>query len=136
MKLFLLVIGLFIAAATLGEGASKTGKLVGHVDIGPLTPVERPGVKKKVPPEMYKQYTVQVTQPGPHNSHMKSHLIKIVATLKLSANGDFSTNLAPGTYDVRISSTKPMFRTLAPQEVKIVAGKTTRADIEIDTGIR
>jgi hypothetical protein len=136
MKLFLLASSLILALFTLAQGAGKTGKLVGHVDIGPLTPVERPGVKIKVPPEMYRQYTIVISQRGPHNGMMKSHMRRLVANLKLSDTGDFSTNLAPGDYLVAVRSEKPMRVPTPEQEVTIVAGKTKKVKIEIDTGIR
>jgi hypothetical protein len=115
----------------------KNGHLVGHVDIGPLTPVERPGVKPVVPPAMYRQYTVSITQPGPHNGPMRSHLLRMVTTLKLSDKGDFQVDLPPGLYRVDLKTAKPTVPQLPQsQEVTVRAGKSTKVEFRVDTGIR
>lgn len=139
VRLFVNVIALIFATliSALAFGSEpKTGKLVGHVDIGPLSPVERPGPKPTVPPEMYKRYTVQILQPGPHNERMRSHLLRLVTELKLTDKGDFSVDLIPGEYRVGIKSTQPMIHAPTDQFVTISAGKTTKIAIRIDTGIR
>ncbi len=135
MRLFIATITLAVAALALAQ-APKTGKLTGHLDVGPLSPVERPGVKPKVPPEVYKRYTIMVTQHGPQNGHVKSHLIRVVKQLPVSAKGDFSVDLAPGVYQVGVSPTDHMLRTPPAKEVTIVAGKTVKVDLYVDTGIR
>ena len=126
---------LFAASVAASATEPKLGRLVGHVDIGPISPVERPGVKVKVPPEMYKHYTVLVTQPGPHNGQMKSMMIRLVARLKLDSNGDFSTNLRPGEYNLKVEPTNKITRSDA-KTVMIKAGQTTRVTLSVDTGIR
>lgn len=133
-----LLLALFLALASFAVAHNtKTGKLVGHVDIGPLTPVERPGHKQKVPPEMYKRYKVTVMQPGPHNGQMKSHMLRLVADLKLNSDGDFSTDLAPGEYRIEVHAVSPNSRPMPEAKtVNITAGKTTRVTFSIDTGIR
>lgn len=132
----LLVLLASLAVGSAMAGPAKTGKLVGHVEIGPNSPVERPGHPVKTPPEVYKRYTVMVTQRGPHNGQMKSMLIRVVAQLKLSATGDFSTDLPPGEYQVGVSTPIQLMTKPPQQTVKIVAGKTTKVTIKVDTGIR
>jgi hypothetical protein len=114
----------------------QEGHLVGHVDIGPLTPIERPGHKPVVPPEMYRRYTIEVTQRGPQTGQIKSHMVRMVATVKISDKGDYSIDLLPGDYQVGIKSAQPMMRQFQPQDVKIRSGKTTKLNLKIDTGIR
>lgn len=135
MKAFLVLLASLAVGLALA-GPAKTGKLAGHVEVGPNSPVERPGHPAKTPPEVYMRYTVMVTQRGPHNGQMKSMLIRIVAQLKLSATGDFSASLPPGEYEVGVSTPIQLMAKPKQQTVKIVAGKTTRVTIKIDTGIR
>jgi len=135
MKHFLIALASCALTFGLAQGA-KTGKLAGHVDIGPVTPVERPGHPAKVPPEWYKRNTVVITQRGPHNGHMQSHLIRLVAELKLSGTGDFAINLNAGEYQVGVKSTQPMRQPPTQKTVMIVAGKTVTLTFHVDTGIR
>src|SRR5579862_4781014 len=85
------------------SASPKKGTLVGHVDVGPLSPVEKVGEKKKVPPDVYKRYQVMVTQHGPQNGQMKSMLMRVVAHVKLSATGDYTVDLDPGVYQVSVT---------------------------------
>ncbi|HVT12545.1 MAG TPA: hypothetical protein VHE55_09775 [Fimbriimonadaceae bacterium] len=123
-------IGLSIAAP------AKTGKLVGHVEVGPISPVERPGHPAKIPPSVYKKYTVMVTQRGPHNGQMHSMLIRVIAQLKLSPTGDFKADLPPGEYQVGVETPVQLMTKPSQQTIKIVKGKTTKVTIKVDTGIR
>jgi len=134
MKAILLTIIALLVTLTMAASPKK-GKLAGHVDIGPISPVQHIGKKDKVPPEMYKRYMVVVTQGGPRNQKMKSHLIRVVANVKLSATGDYSVDLDPGEYQVGVNGAS---RLLLPstQGVKIIAGKTTKLNLHVDTGIR
>lgn len=127
---------LCVFAACSFAQAVKKGKLVGHLEIGPLSPVERPGHKQVAPPAMYKKFTVLVTQRGPHNEKMSSHLIRVVANLKLSPKGDFSTDLDPGEYQVSVRTTERMMHVPDQRTINIAAGKTTRIELKFDTGIR
>ena len=131
-----LLLGILFAASFATGAPAQTGKLVGHVDYGPVRPIEHPGEKHVIPPAVLKKLVVLVTQPGPHNNRMKSHMLRLVAQLKLTPNGDFSTTLTPGEYRVSITSDPPLMHAPAPQEIKIVAGKTTTVRIKVDTGIR
>ena len=58
-----------------------------------------------------------------------------VATATTSGFGTYRVVLRPGTYVVR-SPRKLIFGTLAPRTVRVVAGRFTVANFEIDTGIR
>ncbi|HWA84390.1 MAG TPA: hypothetical protein VG820_13190 [Fimbriimonadaceae bacterium] len=135
MKALLILLALS-AVGMAAAGPSKTGKLVGHVEVGPISPVERPGHPAKVPPSVYKKYTVMVTQRGPHNGQMHSMLIRVVAQLKLSPTGDFKADLPPGEYQVGVETPIQLITKPAQQTIKIRAGKTTKVTIKVDTGIR
>jgi hypothetical protein len=135
MNRVLLVLLLAFTSLAIAD-RPKTGKLTGHVSLGPISPVERPGHKQRVPPEMYKHYQISVTQPGPHNGMMKSHMLRVVATLKLTSDGDFSTDLPPGEYRVEVRAEPSPMHLPPSQTVTISAGKTTRVTFSVDTGIR
>src|SRR5258708_3481322 len=116
MKLHILLAVFALAAVSLAS-SPQMGKLVGHVEIGPISPVERPGQKQVVPPSMYSHYEVLVTQHGPQNSRMKSHLVRIVAHLKLSATGDFAMSLPAGDYQVSVVADKQAMKAPVQQAV-------------------
>jgi hypothetical protein len=140
IMLVLLILATAIALAQVpasGPAAGpRPGRLAGHVEIGPVTPVERPGHKVKVPPEWYKHYTISITQRGPQSGQMRSHLLKMVKQVKLSGEGNFSVDLNPGPYVVRVTCDSPNKRLPPSQDVMVTAGKTTQVDFHVDSGIR
>jgi hypothetical protein len=135
MKPILLLVSAVIVSA-FAQPVSKMGKLVGHVEIGPISPVQRQGQKEVVPPEVYKRYLVLVTQPLIKTERMRSMAIRIVAKLKLSDKGEFSTDLAPGSYQVEVTSPGRVMPVPVRKEVMISARKTTKVTLKVDTGIR
>lgn len=98
-----------------------TGRLEGFVDVGPLTPAEKPGDVKMPPPGMFKGSTV--TLKGP-----------VSKTLSAEAHGMFTADLKPGKYTLTTDYKSP--RPAAPVEVTIKAGTLTKATIQVDSGIR
>jgi hypothetical protein len=135
MNRLLLAIFSFAAAVALAAGP-RTGKLIGHVEIGPLSPVQRPGHDPKPSPEMYARYHVLVTKAGPQGGEMKSQLRVVVAKLKLTDSGDFSTDLVAGTYQVSVVPKQMGMHPPVVKEVTVATGKTTKVVLKVDTGIR
>ena len=101
-----------------------TGTIIGKVSIGPLCPVE--------------------PCPGPQTDPYSSR--KVVLTpesggspiyLDLDSAGNFSGNIMAGTYEVTITDCDFLgCRYSLPKIVTIEGSKTTKIDIDIDTGIR
>ena len=138
MKRFLLpVSALLLASCAVSASAElqkapKVGTLVGHVDVGPLIPSHR-GHNPNISPEVFKKYTVKVTQHGPQNGQARSMLIRVVAHSKLSATGDFRIILPAGKFQVGINSMVQLLKNPVQQDVTISAGKITRVTIHVDT---
>jgi hypothetical protein len=108
----------------------EAGYLSGTISIGPICPVER------IPPdpaclptaETYKAYPV-----GVYTSDGKAR----IKQLNPSLNGNFTSELAPGTYRVVLESTqKSVGGSNLPAYVIIISSDTTILNISIDTGIR
>jgi hypothetical protein len=114
----------FGIALAMWAPASPAGLLKGHVEIGPIKPVERPGKKEKVPPALYRPYTILVS----HGAFKKE--------LKLSDTGEFATKLAPGSYTVSVKAKVRLMNPPEARKVVIAAGKATVINFSIDTGIR
>jgi hypothetical protein len=129
MKKLLLMV-LLAAGLSLSGCATATvsaGTLQGHVDIGPLTPVERPGQTVTVPPSVYATVQIMVY------SEDGSQFLQRVA---LSDSGDYQVSLAPGTYRVDFNRDGMRRSADVPKQVTIETGQTVTLNISIDTGIR
>ncbi len=111
----------------LPSATPSVGVLEGHVSIGPLTPVERVDVTPTVPPEMYAALSIDITLPDGATR---------IASAQVGPDGNYRVELAPGLYLVNIPRGGGRFGTDQPKSVEIIAGQTTRLDIDIDTGIR
>lgn len=106
----------------------EPGTLQGHVNIGPLTPVERVGVPPPtVPPEAYAARKIVI-----YYADGK----KEVTRMSPDAQGNYKVTLAPGTYVVDLARTGIDHAQGLPKTVAIESGKTMSLDISIDTGIR
>ena len=140
IMLVVLILATAIALAQVPPSSQaagpRPGRLSGHVDISPVTPVERPGHKAKVPPEWYKHYSISITQRGPQSGQMRSHLLKMVKQVKLSGTGDFSVELKPGAYVVSVTSDGGNKAMPPSQDVIVTSGKTAQVTFHIDSGIR
>jgi hypothetical protein len=122
--LLLALLGIFLTGCDLFQSLA-TGTLEGRLTIGPICPVERPGLPCPVPPEAYAAREVWIFQ---HN--------KQIATAELDDSGKYSIALRPGIYLVDINHAGMDRSADVPKEVRIQSNVITRLDIDIDTGIR
>jgi hypothetical protein len=124
-KLLLLVLLLAVGCQTAPITAQQ-GALQGHIDIGPLCPVER------IPPDPACQPTAKTYAAWPIGVYQGTAL---KATLAPDASGNYALELPAGTYTVNLENPS-RFGGELPQTVTITAGETATLDISIDTGIR
>ena len=124
----LLILAVIFAAGCSPDGAGE-GMLKGHVDIGPLQPVQRVGQPESTPSaEVYAAWRIVVfSEDG----------IKEIAYGQINSAGMYQIPLPPGAYMVagRLASGTG-FVGQQKQSVKIIKNETTLLDISIDTGIR
>ncbi len=106
---------------------AQTGMLAGTVTIGPLSPVERPGITPTPAPEVYDARKIMVYDASGN---------KLIKEVSLNHDGTYSVNLNPGVYLVDIKHTGMDRSSDVPKTVEIKAGESVRLDISIDTGIR
>ena len=104
-----------------------SGILQGLVKIGPITPVERPGEKPPVPPEVYEARKIMVYGKSGRN---------LIQQIDIDSEGRYAAHLRPGTYTVDINHIGIDSSNDVPKQVEIQSGITMRLDIDIDTGIR
>jgi heat shock protein HslJ len=105
----------------------NSGILQGIVTIGPITPVERPGEKPPIPPEVYEARKIMVYDKAGK---------KLIQQVDIAYEGRYVVHLKPGTYTIDINHIGVDSSDDVPQQVEIQLGITTRLDIDIDTGIR
>jgi hypothetical protein len=104
------------------------GSLEGHVNIGPLLPVQRVGdATPTVPPEAYSARQIIIYQADGKT---------VVTKQTPDKDGNYRVELAPGTYVVGMARVGIDRARGLPATVTITSGQTTRLDIDIDTGIR
>ena len=106
---------------------SEPGILEGKVTIGPLVPVERPGVKYDIPCEVYEARKVMVYDKN-HNN--------LVKQVDIDCNGHYRVELEPDFYIIDINRVGIDHNSEVPIKVEIKSGETIQLDIDIDTGIR
>ncbi|MFH0915061.1 MAG: hypothetical protein V1912_01265 [bacterium] len=106
-----------------GCGTTATdGGVVGEVRIGPLRPVEQPGVENTAP------YAADlVVKSVPQG--------KAVAEARSGDDGLFRIVLAPGDYLLEPENGDPLPRA-EPQTFTVVRGRFTEVHVEYDSGIR
>lgn len=109
--------GTFMSSAGLFDGGIK-----GQVTIGPLVPVERPGMINYRP---YRSAITVLDQQG-----------QIVMQFRSDTDGHFRISLKPGIYTLCPESTGRSYPRAAKQTVKVFAGDFTQVRILYDTGIR
>lgn len=105
----------------------RPGFLEGHVNIGPLSPVQRAGETPVVPPEAYAARQIVV--------YKEDGKTKVVQP-KIDDRGNYRVTLAPGVYVVDMARTGIDRAAGLPAKITIESDKTTVVDISIDTGIR
>ncbi|MGZ6346039.1 MAG: hypothetical protein ACXWNC_00510 [Anaerolineales bacterium] len=119
----------FVLTAGCSSGIQESGTLTGHVDIGPLQPVQRVGEPQPTPsPAMYAAWRIVVLSEDGKRE---------IADGEIDSSGQYQIKLTIGKYMV---TARPVNGAgLGGQQVKpveILMGKTIHLDISIDTGIR
>ncbi len=110
------------------EGSiAQSGTLKGHMNIGPICPVENLNNPCLPTAEMYTSKKIYI---------YKSDKKTLVKTIAPSAGGDFSTTLPIGNYYIDMDHQSVGGITGIPANIKIEGGKTITLDIDVDTGIR
>ncbi|MBI4334371.1 MAG: hypothetical protein HY673_24215 [Chloroflexi bacterium] len=110
---------------------APTGVIEGTVTIGPISPVERPGVTPIVPPQVFEARKVVIT------SERGDKVATVdIAQVDQSSTGRYSVRLAPGDYTIDINRAGIDRAREVPRKVAVRSGETVRVDINIDTGIR
>ena len=105
----------------------ERGAIEGKVTIGPLGPVERPGVKYEIPCEVYEARKIMV--------YDKNHK-KLIKQVDIDCNGIYHAELEPGLYMIDINRIGIDHSSEVPTEIEIKSHETVKLDIDIDTGIR
>jgi hypothetical protein len=105
-----------------GEGA-----ITGKVTIGPICPVERPGVPCPVPTEVYTSREIIL---------YASNGITEIARRHFTSSGTYQFNVVAGTYVIDIPQQGVGGSGDVPKKITVGAGKTVQFDFSIDTGIR
>jgi hypothetical protein len=129
MKRLLVLVTIAIIATCLFAGCASekgTGILQGYVTIGPLSPVETPGVTPPVPSEVYAARKIMVYD---------KNGVKLIKQVDI-IDGRYYVKLEPGIYTVDINHIGVDSSSDVPRQVEIKEGITFRLDIDIDTGIR
>lgn len=122
---YLLIVGLVIISCNTAP--QSTGRLQGQVTIGPISPVERPGEKPPIPPEVYQARKVMVYDEEGND---------LIEQVDLGPEGYYRVELRPGTYLVDINNIGIDSSRQVPEVIEIEEGKTVVLNIDIDTGIR
>lgn len=104
-----------------------TGFLTGHVTIGPLQPVQRPGPPATPPPQVYAARTLDV---------FLADGITRVVNIRIDSDGNYRVALPPGSYIVALARNGVDRARGLPTKIIIESGKTIQLDVDIDTGIR
>jgi hypothetical protein len=123
-SLFAVVIALSLGCSS---PAVAPGTIAGKVTIGPITPVERPGVITPVPCEVYEARKIMI-----YNKKGD----KLIRQVDIDCEGNYQTELNPGIYTVDINRIGIDHSADVPQKMEIKPGETINLDIDIDTGIR
>lgn len=127
MPKFLLLLVATISALAACVDDPRPGVVKGHVDIGPIMPVQRIGVKEVVPPEMYRAMKIVL---------LSADGKKELKRYPLTDQGDFEFKFLPGKYRLTWDGPHARFRKPDPKLLDLQPGKTVKIDFNIDTGIR
>ncbi len=119
---------LFFLLGCAGASSAAPGFVEGHVDIGPLTPVQRIDVTPTVPPQMYAAYKIVILREDGQTE---------VTRADIDAQGNYRVALPPGKYVLNVPHRGGLGGVAGvPKPVTIVSAQSVRVDISIDTGIR
>lgn len=127
--LIVLTVGLLSACC---PGGPESVLLQGAVTIGPITPVEQPGVNPPVPPEVFSSRYLVIYDESGQNLVREVYFTQIGQT----AMGYYTAQIAPGTYTIDINRLGIDSAANLPQKITVSADETVTIDIDIDTGIR
>lgn len=122
MRLVVVISGLALVVATGAQATTARGTLVGTVTRGPVTPVcavEQP-----------------CDEPAANVTLVFSREQQIRGRVTTDRDGRYRIRLPAGTYVVRRAVAAAPDRKLDPRSVLVRAGRLTRVDFSIDTGIR
>jgi hypothetical protein len=118
---------LFLSILLTTCGSQQNGLLIGKVDVGPLTPVERLGVPTPIPPpEVFTSRGIIIYK---RNGTM-------VKTLYFKPDGTYSVPLPIGTYRIELIPTGFEHASELPAIVLIQENQTMILNLTIDTGLR
>ncbi len=113
-------------------GGPETVLLQGAVTIGPISPVEGPGVNPIVPPEAFSsRYIIIYDESG-------KNLVREVYFTQIGngATGYYTAQIGPGTYVVDINHLGMDRAANLPVKITVSADEAVTIDVHIDTGIR
>jgi hypothetical protein len=122
MRSLVVFASLSLVVAAGAQATSPRGTLTGTVTRGPITPVcaaEQP-----------------CDEPAAHQALLFIRNGATAARVLTDGNGHYRLRLLAGVYAVRRPSAASIDRKIAPNRVRVIAGRTTRIDFSIDTGIR
>lgn len=109
-----------------GCTGSGHGQLGGHVEIGPLCPVEPCTITGEQRAGAYAARSIGVSTPEGTD----------VATIRIGPDGDYLIDLPAGDYIVDISHRGIDRSADVPRTITIMPGRITVVNISIDTGLR
>lgn len=111
-----------LVAVGCGEKAVTDSGVQGEVRIGPVNPVEQPGVQNDAPYAA----TLRIRRASDG---------KVVAETTSAADGSFRVALAPGDYVLEPVNGDPL-PTAQPQDLTVAPGRFTTVRVDYDSGIR
>ena len=134
MKKYLLVLPLLLVllAASCQPGGDESVLLQGAVIIGPISPLEIPGISQPVPPKVFSsRYLIIYDESG-------ERIVRQVYFTQIgrSAMGYYTAQIAPGTYVIDINRSGMDTAEGLPVTIDVIVDETVTIDVNIDTGIR
>ena len=108
MILLYVIVVLFIGGCSSAE--LETGILQGKMTIGPISPVERPGVTPAIPCEVYEARKIIVYNEKGNKS---------IQQVDIDCDGRYRTELKPGIYTIDINRIGIDHSSDVPQKVEI-----------------
>jgi hypothetical protein len=119
---------LFFATLSVTAQAPAAGTLEGHLKIvSPATVELADGSLPTVTPQTYPEYPLAV---------LSSDGKQQIATVTADAHGNFRATLPPGSYLLDIENRARKHVRAKPVPFTIAANQISRADMEMDTGVR